>query len=222
LRITILNPGSAQSDAIAGHLAMASDRRGRRAVTRGAFGAALLLLALSACTPLIGGAALVGVVSIAALTSHCYDYLDVTVLDADGRKTCAATVTAINGGSQFDLASCYYTPLTDGKWTLRASLPGSPDTFSKVVVDHAHDCTRHVQSVELTLNRAGSVPAAKPARQSAPMVASPPPAATPASSALPTSSAPPPAAPAPAAAGSSSSDGATPSVGVFPNSETSH
>lgn len=130
-------------------------------MTRGTFGAALLVLVLTACTPLVGGAALVGVVSIAALTSHCYDYLDVTVLDADGRKTCAATVTAINGGSQFDLASCYYTPLTDGTWTLRASLPGSPDTVSKVVVDHAHDCTRHVQSVELTLNRAGSVPGTK-------------------------------------------------------------
>lgn len=189
-------------------------------MTRGTFGAALLVLVLTACTPLVGGAALVGVVSIAALTSHCYDYLDVTVLDADGRKTCAATVTAINGGSQFDLASCYYTPLTDGTWTLRASLPGSPDTVSKVVVDHAHDCTRHVQSVELTLNRAGSVPAPKPPRQSAPMVASPA-AATPPSSALPTSSAPPAAAPAPAAAGASSSGETTPSVGVFPNPETS-
>ena len=64
-----------------------------------------------------------------------------TVLDAEGRKTCAATVTASNGKSQFELASCYYTPLSDGRWTLRASLPGFPDAVSTVVVEHEHDCT---------------------------------------------------------------------------------
>jgi len=174
-------------------------------------GAGLLMFLLSACTPLIGGAALLGVVSIAALTSRCYDYVDVTVLDADGRKTCAATVTASSGGSPLELSSCYYTPLSDGRWTLRASLPGFPDALSTVEVDHAHDCTRHVQSVELTLNRA---PVAQPVPSSAPANTSPLPVTSPAPSAAPPSSAPAPALD-PAAAGSANSAGAP--VGVFPD-----
>lgn len=193
---------------------MPSYRRGRHGLARRTIGAGLLVLLLSACTPLFGGVALIGVVSIAALTSRCYDYLDVTVLDADGRKTCAATVTASNGGSPFELASCYYTPLSDGRWTLRASLPGFSDAVSTVEVDHAHDCTRHVQSVELTMNRAGSAPPARPVRLSAPPVALPPPVMPPADSQAPPSAPPVPAAD-PAAAGSANSAG-TP-VGVFPD-----
>jgi hypothetical protein len=205
---------------------MWSGRRGRGALARGAFSAAVLALTISACTPLWGGAALLGLVAIGTLTSPCYDYLDVTVLDADGRKTCAATVSARSGGSQFELGSCYYTPLSDGRWTLRASLPGFPDAVSTVEVDHAHDCTRHVQSVELTLNRPGSS-ATRPLRPTPPDLALPPPvtpatpgqapatppAATPPASSSPSSPAAPTAPPA---------SSATPSVGVFPDaSETS-
>lgn len=151
---------------------------------------------------------LVGVLAIGALTSHCYDYLDVTVFDGQGRKTCAATVTAKNGGDHFELTSCYYAPLTDGVWTLSASLPGYADAITTVPVEHANDCTRHVQSVELSLNAPGSAPASRapilpPAP--APPVPALPPATAPVSAPIPnpTPSAPP------------ASSAVTP-VGVFP------
>ena len=122
----------------------------------------LVLLVSSACTPIVAGAVLIGLVGVGALTSRCYDYLDVAVFDADGHKTCAATVTASNGASRFELTSCYYAPLTDGRWTLRASLPGFSDALSTVEVEHAHDCTRHVQTVELTMKRTGAFGAPTP------------------------------------------------------------
>jgi hypothetical protein len=169
---------------------------------------------------------LLGLVAVGALTSRCYDYLDVTVLDADGRKTCTATVTASNGKNQFELGSCYYAPLTDGRWTLRASLPGFPDAVSKVQVEHAHDCIRNVQTVELTLNRAGAQPATKPTIISPPAVSLPSSSATPPALALPTASAVPAAAPTATAstppASAPPGDSATPSSGTPPDqSETS-
>jgi hypothetical protein len=135
---------------------MRSDKRGRQAWIRHVLGAGLLLAGLNSCTAVAGGAALLGAVSIGVLTSRCYDYVDVTVLDAEGRKTCAATVTASKGNSRFELPSCYYGALTDGQWTLRASLAGSTDAVAQVQVDHPHDCTRYVQTLELTLNRTGA------------------------------------------------------------------
>ncbi|HEY3668915.1 MAG TPA: hypothetical protein VGL19_23120, partial [Polyangiaceae bacterium] len=134
---------------------MFSDRRGLGQQIRTAILCAALVPTLSACAPAVGGAVVASVVTIAALTSHCYDYLDVTVFDEHGRKTCAATVTARNGGDHFELSSCYYAPLTDGVWTLTASLPGRAAAVTTVPVEHANDCTRHVQSVELSLNAPG-------------------------------------------------------------------
>jgi hypothetical protein len=173
---------------------------------------------LSACAPAVGGGVLVGVVAIGALTAHCYDYLDVTVFDGQGRKTCAATVTARNGGDHFELSSCYYAPLTDGVWTLSASLPGYPDSVTTVPVEHTNDCTRHVQSVELSLNPPGGAPAARaplaiPAQPSPPEL--PPPPAAPTTLA-PAPVTPPAASAQPAAPPASSA--ATP-VGVFPETK---
>jgi hypothetical protein len=194
-----------------------------------------VLGALSACTAVAGGSIVAVLVGVGALTSHCYDYLDVTVFDAQGRKTCAATVTASRQKSseQFELESCYYTPLSDGRWTLRASLPGSNDVETVVDVDHEKDCTRHVQSVELTLAAVGSRPrAATPAPATSGATATPAPAA---SSVFPQLVTPPSvstAAPSSmpdtnAAAGASSISvppvGGATSVGVFPNqSDSSH
>jgi|SRR6478609_3933139 len=205
---------------------MQNDRRGRGGLVRGAFVTILLIFATVACTPVVGGAALLGLVAIGALTSRCYDYLDVTVFDPEGRKTCAATVTATKGSSQLELSSCYYTPLTDGRWTLRASLPGVPDTLSTLVVDHSQDCTRNVQTVELTLKRAGTplTPSAAPpvaAPQPTPVPALPTASARPAPEPpAPSSNAPPSSAPPSSALPTSS---ATPPVGVFPDDqETKH
>jgi hypothetical protein len=197
---------------------MLNDRRGLGQQIRRA-GACLACLALvpllTACAaPVIGGGVLVGVVGIAALTSHCYDYLDVTVFDGQGRRTCAATVTARNGGDHFELTSCYYAPLTDGVWTLSASLPGYPDTTTTVPVEHTNDCTRHVQSVELSLNatRSAQPPATPlpPPPQPPPALPLPPSAPSEAPITAPIPSVQPAAPPA----GSS----ATP-VGVFPETK---
>ena len=202
---------------------MRSNKRRRGALLRGALGAVLLVAGLNACTAVAGGAALVGVVGIAALTTRCYDYVDVTVLDAEGRKTCAATVTASNGKSQFELTSCYYASLTDGRWTLRASLAGAPEARTTVVVDHEHGCTRYVQSVELTLSPAGSPAPTRrplytpPAAASGPEPAPPAPNAPP-SSPQPAQSSEPPASLTAAPASAAPPSSATPPVGVFPDS----
>jgi len=198
---------------------------------------------LSSCTAAAGGGVLVVLAGIGALTSHCYDYLDVTVFDAQGRKSCAATVTALraNSSEQFELESCYYTPLTDGHWTLRASMPGSRDVETVVDVSHEEGCTRHVQSVELTLSDPGlpvRSAAPKPGPTPAISASSAPPALSMTSAPTPIPPAPsavvPDGNPAPsnAAGGASSAAGggssSTPttagssSIGVFPtNSEPS-
>jgi hypothetical protein len=179
---------------------------------------------LTACAPAYGGAVLIAVVGIGALTSHCYDYLDVSVFDEHGRKTCAATVTAQNRSDEFELKSCYYAPLTDGHWTIRAVLPGYPETTATIDVDHARDCTRHTQSMELTLN--GGL-RAQPGPALAPL---PPPPPPPNNSASPTATSPgvPPASAAPAppapaansaapAAPPAPANSGAPPVGVFPD-----
>jgi len=194
---------------------MPSERRGLGRPIRIALLSALLLLGVNACSAVMGGGAAVALITIGALTSHCYDYLDVSVFDDQGRKTCAARVTAESGSDQFELKSCYYAPLTDGRWTLRASLPGFPDATSTVQVEHTNDCTRHVQSVELTLNSAGATPPRNAPISSpiAPIPALPPapsaPAAPQPSSAPAPSAQPPASVPAP-------DHSASPPVGVFP------
>jgi hypothetical protein len=224
---------------------MLRDRGDVRRRFRGALGFAALALALcasSACTAVVAGGVAVALVGVSALTSHCYDYLDVTVFDEHGRKTCAAKVTAHRNQSSesFELQSCYYAPLSDGHWTLRATLPGRHDVETVVEVDHKHDCTRHVQSAELTLEALGAKPenvGAKPTMAGPapiPAVSAQIPAsALPASSAsLPantppsTSAAPPSATPSSSTAPSApstvlpTSGGAT-SIGVFPNQSDS-
>ncbi|MEO6601764.1 MAG: hypothetical protein ABIQ16_17940 [Polyangiaceae bacterium] len=193
----------------------------------------LVVGSLTACTVVASGGVIAAIVGIGALTSHCYDYLDVTVFDAQGRKTCAATVTASRNKSaeHFELESCYYAPLSDGLWTLRATMPGSKDVETVVDVEHKNDCTRHVQSVELTLDAGGLPPRAGSASAISTTIAAPKPVA---SRVLPQAITPPPPSPAapsamPASDGAAgaSSDAASaagsPPVGAFPNqTESSH
>ncbi|MEP7051251.1 MAG: hypothetical protein ABJB12_12905 [Pseudomonadota bacterium] len=193
---------------------MSTERRGvpRRALLGVA--CAAMIPTLSACAPAAGGAVVAGVVAIAALTSHCYDYLDLTVFDAQGRKTCAATVTASAGRDHFKLGSCYYAPLTDGVWTLRATLAGYVDATTTVPVEHAHDCARHVQTVELTLS-----PVRPLSAPTAPLEK--PPTSTPIAPGPQLSPAPAPSlsasgvAPTPSQSAAPSASG-TPPLGVFP------
>ena len=205
-------------------------RRGSGIHRRSGLGLVLALPVLSlvgaACAPVVGGGVLVAVVTVGALTSHCYDYADVTVYDPEGHRTCAATVTATSRRDEFELKSCYYAPLTDGHWTIRAKLPGLPDAVSAVDVEHANDCTRHVQSMQLTINALSpplpNMPA--PVVQSPDVQRLPPPPAPPPGPGSPGTSPPviaPPsntAGPASPASPSAPAPSATPpSVGVFPD-----
>ena len=166
-----------------------------------ATGLLFLLAATSACTVAAGGGVVLVAVGIGLLTSECYDYLDVTVYDANGRKTCNATVTVSkDGGSAQELTSCYYAPLGNGTWQLRATLPGFPEATSTVQVDNRKECVRHVQSAELTI---GAAHTAKP------IVSSPLPATPAVTSTTPTTT------PAPTSAPPASS--AAPPLGVFPD-----
>lgn len=197
---------------------MAIERQGLGRQVGGAFLlCALLLPLLSACTTVVGGGVLAAVVAIGALTSRCNDYLDVTVFDENGRKTCDAIVTATNRGTHFELESCYYAPLTDGHWKLRAELPGGyVDAVSTVEVEHQNDCTRHVQSVELTMKRKTSVLLGAPNASTAPVVLPPPISAPPMPAPAATQPQVPPAAPVQPAP--IPLDSGTPPTGVFPES----
>ncbi len=202
------------------------DRGGAARHIAGALALTFLLPALGACAPVVGGGVLLAVVAIGAATTHCYDYADVTVYDPTGHRTCAATVTAKSGGDEFELKSCYYAPLTDGVWTIRASLPGLPEAKTTVQVDHANDCTRHVQSMELTINAGSSAapapalppPLPPPPASPAPLAPVAPPAPDqPASPApVPSGVAPAPTTAAPAPAAPTGAPPAQPPVGVFP------
>jgi hypothetical protein len=135
------------------------------------FGVLVLLLGATGCTAAVGGGVLLAAVGTFALTSQCYDYLDVTVYDANGRKTCDAIVTAkSSAGSELELTSCYYTPLSNGNWTLRARLPGFPDVSSQVQVDNRKECIHHVQRIELSI----TAHAATAPNVSAPLPSTPP------------------------------------------------
>jgi hypothetical protein len=167
-----------------------------------------LALTLTSCASAIGVVAVVGVVGVGLLTHKCYDYLDVTVYDSTGRTTCNAEVLAEQNGDSVHLTSCYYTPLGDGTWTLRARYPGMPDVTSTVIVDHSSGCVGHVQSATLTL--AAPIPRVLPAPSSYELPPPPPP--PPAQAAPPLRSvSPPPAAPAPTAPGTAPAP-ATPPV----------
>jgi hypothetical protein len=212
---------------------MFGKRRGSGTHRMGGVALALALPALSlvatACAPVVGGGVLAAVVAIGALTSHCYDYADVTVYDPGGHRTCDATVSATSGRDDFELKSCYYAPLTDGHWIIRAKLPGFPDAVSAVDVEHANDCTRHVQSMQLTINAPGSPSSTPtPVVQDPSVQRLPPPPAPPPVG--PVSTAPAPALPNVAPPPSSSAGSAPsappvssttpPSVGVFPDQAT--
>ncbi|HEY4159313.1 MAG TPA: hypothetical protein VGM29_14495 [Polyangiaceae bacterium] len=151
-----------------------------------------LVLTLGSCAPGIGVGVAAGVLGIALLTHQCYDYLDVTVYDGAGRSTCAADVFAEKGSNSVRLTSCYYTPLSDGTWTLRAHYPGVPDATSTVIVEHPSGCTAHVQSAALTLGAGAVAPVAPPVAP-APYGLPPPPPPPPVVAPMPARTAPAPA-----------------------------
>ncbi|HVJ17764.1 MAG TPA: hypothetical protein VM686_20220 [Polyangiaceae bacterium] len=164
-------------------------------------GAALVLTGCAAGVGAGAGALLIGV---GIATHECYQYTDITVIDGvTGFKTCDADVSVIQDGEAETLGSCYHAPLTAGRWTLRAELPGRKAAVTSFVVKEHEGCAT-VSTVVLTIPAPGAATGPQPLQPApSPPAAAPPPAPPletappPPPSAPPASSETPPAAPAP-------------------------
>jgi hypothetical protein len=110
---------------------------------------AVLVTSTTGCAIGFGAAAGGALIAAGALAHECYDYTSVTVIDgATGQKTCAAEVTATADGSQQALGSCYSAPLTEGRWTLSAKLPGREAATTTLEVED-EGCQHTVSTVWL-------------------------------------------------------------------------
>jgi hypothetical protein len=159
-------------------------------------GSALLL---TGCASVAGAGIGAGLLALGFITHECYEHVDIKVIDGvTGNKICDAKVTAEQDGDVDTLGSCYYAPLTEGRWNLTATLPGRPPAKTSLLVAESEGCEPVVASVVLTIPPApGAAPPAPP--PFAPVPAAPPPAPAPPAAAPPPPSALPPAA-APSAA----------------------
>lgn len=164
-----------------------------------------LTLLLPNCTSVVGLGIVAGVTGAAVLASDCSDFIDITVRDVSGSRTCEATVTATRNDEQEQIMPCYHARLGDGAWQIRASLPGRADAVTALTIKREGKCGRTVQSVELWLQPLGYAPVvATPLAPSAPPSLPAPPPAPPATQSAPTASpstqtAPPPTPPVSAA-----------------------
>lgn len=177
----------------------------------------IAVVALPACSGIIGAGVTAAIVGAAALAYDCEDPVSVTVYDGSTGKTlCDATVRAVQGDSSVDGVPCHHLLLDTGDWTVTAEKPGYRPASSKASVSHdGAGCEPSVHRIDLTLwpasmpNRPASTlspsPPSPPAPGAGPPgVVAPPatlPVAPPASSTPPAAAppvAPPPSAPPPA------------------------
>ncbi len=124
-------------------------RRGR------ALGALLAASAigLTGCAAAAGAG--VGAVALGAAiaTSQCYGYVDVLVMDGTtGNRACDAEVSAVQGDDVVPFTSCFYAPLTEGRWRLHVTKPGYQSVSSDIVVDTRDKCERVVHQVSIRLD----------------------------------------------------------------------
>ncbi|HEY6079228.1 MAG TPA: hypothetical protein VIW29_10520 [Polyangiaceae bacterium] len=168
----------------------------RRLVLAGA------VLALTTGCAMGVGAAAGGALLVAGILSYeCYDYVTITVIDeATGDKTCAAKVTVTEDGSEQELGSCYYAPLTEGHWTVRAALPGRPAVTTSVDVTDSKGCQPSVSTILLTIPAPGATSGPRRLVPAGPASPAPPasPATAPAPAAPPAPTPEVPSAPSPA------------------------
>jgi hypothetical protein len=160
-----------------------------------------LAVLLPSCTSAIGVGVVVVATGAAVLAADCSDFIDITVRDVSGGRTCDATVTAIKGDERVEIQPCYHARLGEGVWQIQASLPGRAAAMTTLKLERGEECGRTVQSIELWLQPVGYVPSPP----SAPPTVAPPPTAPPPPAALPPpppapSAAPPPTSTAPAPA----------------------
>ncbi len=173
------------------------------------------LAASTGCAAGIGVGVGAALITVGIITHECYEYVNITVIDgATGARTCNAHVTAQRGtSSPDDLGSCYYAPLTDGKWTIRATLPQRAPAESTIEVKAPESCEPAVATIVITIPAPGGPVAPRPLVP-APALAPPPVPA--ASSAAPPATAPEPPIPTPTPTSSSSAAPAPPSAAPPP------
>ena len=112
-----------------------------------------LAVLLPSCTSVVGLVIVAGVAAGGVLAADCSDFIDITVRDVTGSRTCEATVTATQNDEQEQVMPCYHARLADGAWRIRASLPGRAGHVHGPHDQTRGECGRTVQSVELWLSR---------------------------------------------------------------------
>ena len=169
-------------------------------------------LGATGCTAAAGAGVAAVAIGAAIATSECYGYVDVLVTDGvTGGRACDANVSATRDDDVVPFTSCFYAPLTEGRWKLAVEKPGYQSVTSEIHVDPQEHCERVVHYVSVRLDSLTAppatdwgapppiAPASSPPAAAAPTAAPPP--ATSASPVAPASPAPvaPETAPAPAA-----------------------
>ncbi|HEY6727609.1 MAG TPA: hypothetical protein VI197_26415 [Polyangiaceae bacterium] len=148
-------------------------------------------LGATGCTAAAGAGVAAVAVGAAIATSECYGYVDVLVTDgATGSRACDANVSAARGEDVVPFTSCFYAPLTEGRWKLAVEKPGYQSVTSEIQVDPQEHCERVVHYISVRLDSLSAPP--PKAWELAPAA----PAAPPAPALVPITTPPPPAAPA--------------------------
>lgn len=163
-------------------------------------------LGTAGCTAAAGAGVAAVAVGAAIATSECYGYVDVLVTDGvTGGRACDANVSAARGDDVVPFTSCFYAPLTEGRWRLAVEKPGYQSVTSEIQVDPQEHCERVVHYISVRLDSLSAPPAnawnARPPAAApvpaAPPVAAPPPAPAGATPVAPPSSMPSPPDPPP-------------------------
>lgn len=168
--------------------ARATRRPYNRTLATRAFWIAVPGLLSMGCAAAAGAGVAVAALGAAVATSECYGYVDVLVTEATtGTRQCDATVNARQGDSVVPFRSCFYAPLTKGKWQLSVDKPGYESVKSEIQINPEDNCRRIVHHVSVRLDSLNAPPrapfgdAAEPSQlPTPPQAPPPPPPATPA------------------------------------------
>lgn len=156
------------------------------------------LVSSTGCTAAAGAGVAAVAIGAAIATSECYGYVDVLVMDGvTGGRACDASVSAARDDDVVPFTSCFYAPLTEGRWMLNVTKPGYQSVTSEIIVNPQENCARIVHQVSVRLDSLTAPPPTPPGEPSLTPAPDPLPPAAPATSAAPSEAAPvaPPAAP---------------------------
>src|SRR5262245_29348492 len=100
-------------------------------------------LGVTGCTAAAGAGVAAVAIGAAIATSECYGYVDVLVTDGvTGGRACDASVSAARDDEVVPFTSCFYAPLTEGRWKLAVEKPGYQSVTSEIQVDPQEHCER--------------------------------------------------------------------------------